>query len=473
MSGKVFSLTDFRNGLDTRRSPLTAPNGSLRILENAVINQGGEIEKRMAFVQVATIDPGYGYMFGQGSGLHVFAVGTTPLPITPGTCPVPITPHMLADPGETITQLTDVEAYNDKFQVTGIGASGNTHVWYDGVVLNDDGAAAPAHGNYSRTYKTKMFRTDGLYLRFSGTGDPSVTDPASGTNPGAGFINMAINDPDGETLQGMEVFYDKMAVFARLLTQLWTLDPDPANDTLFQLLRIGTLAPHSIVQFGTGDVLFLSDSGVRSLKSMSINLSASVSDVGSAIDLILSPLIRQQPDDAAAARAVVQPTYGRYWLHIVDTIYVLSYFPAGSITAWSTFKPGFSVSEWAAVENRVFARDPTGNIYLYGGLDLSSYDSTKVTVRLPHLASGRPTTRKRCKSVDVVCTNQWSVQLGMIPNNTELYELAANIDGTTLGIESIPFAGYGTHISAHLECAAPGPAVLSAIHFNLQEGVTK
>jgi hypothetical protein len=50
---KVFSITDFKQGLDVRRSPLTAPGGSLRILENAVLNQGGEIEKRLAFVPSA------------------------------------------------------------------------------------------------------------------------------------------------------------------------------------------------------------------------------------------------------------------------------------------------------------------------------------------------------------------------------------------------------------------------------------
>src|SRR5262249_32323216 len=172
-------------------------------------------------------------------------------------------------------------------------------------------------------------------------------------------------------------------------------------------------------------------------------------------------------------RAVVQPNFGRYWLNVLDTVYVLSYFPAGQITAWSTFKPGFQVQDWAVVENRVFARDTNGNLYLYGGTNFTTYDSCKVTVRLPHLAAGKPTTNKRVKSVDAICTNQWAVSLGLIPNNTELFELVANINGTTLGAQSIPVAAYGTHVGVHMECQAPGPAVLSAIHFNLQEGWTK
>ena len=477
MSGKVFSLTDFRNGLDTRRSPLTAPTGTLRILENAVINQGGEIEKRLAFVNVGFIDPAYQYMTGHGQALHAFAVGTTPPPITPGTCPIPITSHMLAPvSGATVNLIMDAEPYNDKFQVTGQALSvPATYVWYDGVLLNDPvTGGTPAGGQMSRTYKTKMYRIDGAYLKFSGVGDPSVLDPASTAHPGAGFINIAINDPEGETQLSMEVFYDKMAVMARLTTQLWALDPDPANDALGQVLRIGTVAPHSVVQFGTGDVLFLSDSGVRSLKALTINLAASVSDVGSAIDLIINPLVHQGSGYGWGPRAIVQPNFGRYWLSIQDTVYVLSYFPAGNITAWSTFKPGFTVQDWAVVENRVFARDTAGNLYLYGGTDFVTYGSDyKVTVRSPHHAADEPTTNKRVKSMDVICTGQWSVQLGMIPNNTELFELCANIDGTTLGVQSIPFAGYGTHVGMHLEHQAPGPATISAIHFNLQEGWTK
>src|SRR5436190_1822668 len=133
-STSVFSITDFKRGLDTRRSTLTAPGGSLRVLENAVINPGGEIEKRFAYVPVTTLPPEYGYLFGQGSNLHAFAVGSAPA-IPVGTSPVPIIGHALAAPGETITDLIDAESFDNKFQVTGRGVSGQTYVWFDGVLV--------------------------------------------------------------------------------------------------------------------------------------------------------------------------------------------------------------------------------------------------------------------------------------------------------------------------------------------------
>jgi hypothetical protein len=72
-----------------------------------------------------------------------------------------------------------------------------------------------------------------------------------------------------------------------------------------------------------------------------------------------------------------------------------------------------------------------------------------------------------------MCQGTWTVQVGMLPNNTEAFELVATVQDNTYGLQSIPFAGYGTHFGVHLEHQAAGPALLAALHFNLQEGVVK
>ena len=44
-----YEIANFQAGMDLRKSALTAPAGTLRLLQNAHITQGGEIEKRSAF----------------------------------------------------------------------------------------------------------------------------------------------------------------------------------------------------------------------------------------------------------------------------------------------------------------------------------------------------------------------------------------------------------------------------------------
>jgi hypothetical protein len=46
-------IQNFNHGLDTRRSNLTSTIGTLQTLQNAHVNQGGEIEKRKAFVKIS------------------------------------------------------------------------------------------------------------------------------------------------------------------------------------------------------------------------------------------------------------------------------------------------------------------------------------------------------------------------------------------------------------------------------------
>src|SRR4029078_13006379 len=101
-----------------------------------------------------------------------------------------------------------------------------------------------------------------------------------------------------------------------------------------------------------------------------------VSDVGSSIDPIMTMLIRTNPTDCLNAQAVVQPSAGRYWISRADQIFVLSYFRAGKIPAWSRFLPGFVVEEFAVVVNQIYCRDPNNNVWLYGGHDGVTVDSS-------------------------------------------------------------------------------------------------
>src|SRR5881628_1665212 len=152
---KVFSVSDFKHGLDVRKSPLTAPGGSLRILQNALLNEGGEIEKRFAFVPICTLPPETQYIIGHGGGLHVFGFNALS-PIVPGSCPVPIYPHVLNTAGlpDQPSWIIDVEPYDNGFYVCA-GSNTRGYCFYEGTPVRDAGGN-PIAGIMSRTYKSKV-----------------------------------------------------------------------------------------------------------------------------------------------------------------------------------------------------------------------------------------------------------------------------------------------------------------------------
>jgi hypothetical protein len=459
---QTLSIADFRHGLDVRRSPLTAPGGSLQVLDNAFINDGGEIEKRKAFVQVATLPATTYSLFDQGGKLHTFGTAD---PATVGTLPdigaVPIIYHQLAGGGTIDGGHLDIDSYKGKFSVSG-AIGGVLTSWYDGALRTPP-------GNYNRAFKSKMYSTNGNLLQFSSVDNPAISDNTP-ANPGGGFIDLSQHDADVEELGGIEIYIDNLAVFARLATQIWAVDPDPTLNTLKQVIRVGSLAPHSIFQFGTGDVLFLSDSGIRSLRALNYTLAAGVVDVGSPIDRLVRDTIRQFPTAAEESRATVQPVAGRYWLNIGNTVFVLSFFPSGKISAWSTFTIPFTVEAWARVANRVYCR--SGNaVYLYGGLDDTSYDTSLCRVRTPHLAADRPTIMKRATAASLVASGAWSMSIGGVVNNPDLFELVANVNGTTLlPSQRIAVNAHSTHFALEFTSNDANPAVLSAAAIDFKSG---
>ena len=65
-------ISDFRGGLDKRRMDLTSVPGTLVTLTNAHITRGGEIEKRPAFVSLATLPSNTTGLAAAGGQIYVF-----------------------------------------------------------------------------------------------------------------------------------------------------------------------------------------------------------------------------------------------------------------------------------------------------------------------------------------------------------------------------------------------------------------
>jgi hypothetical protein len=468
------AIDNFAAGLDTRKSALTSAPGTLQRLVNAMVTPGGEIAKRRAFVKIATLTGTFG-LAATESAVYAF---TRNVVSTPPVIAVPSVTLIYQKIPNAATDLvqTDFDVYDGKIylacdQPSGATAAGKNPHYYDGVLTEGAGK-----GRYVRSYRSKMYAVEQRNLFFSAIDNPMIWDAGAG-GTGQGFINLSAQDADSERLTSLEVYYDKLGVFSSEATQLWGVDPDPAQNALSQILRqSGTLAPLSTQQYGSGDVLFLAQSGVRSVRARDSSNAAAVSDIGSPIDSLMQELyVTRGEAYFSKGRALLEPIVGRFWMTFEDEFYALSAFPGPKITAWSYHRFSalgvpFKAAYVVTCGGRVFIRDDANNLYVYGGNDGNQFDNCGVEVRLPFLDMGKPGTNKVFTGIDLTVTGTWTVKNTFDYNNPDTNE-------ETLGTFSAPtwrdgkaaFEGQSTHFSLRLYNNDSSPALLSnaAIHYAL------
>lgn len=329
-------------------------------------------------------------------------------------------------------------------------------------------AATFVPGSFVKTIQTKMYSTAGSVLNFSGVEEPTkwTTDIT-----GAGFINMANQDGQSQQLLAIERYYSGVAIFSRRNVQIWTVDVDPAKNVQKQVLRnTGLISPGSVEQFGDNDVFYLSDSGVRSLRARDSSTAAAVTDVGTPVDELLVAAIQAAGVDADQAVAVIEPVAGRYWLALGDTVFVYSNFPGSKISAWSTYKPGFVISDFAINDDELICRSGD-TLYQIGGADGDDLDTSMLAVELVLLDVQKPAHVKQWMAIDLVCEGHWKIFVGAEPLVPEARELVAEIDHPTLSSERVTVQTRGTHASVRLECIDDTPSRLSnfVLHYELAD----
>jgi hypothetical protein len=324
---------------------------------------------------------------------------------------------------------------------------------------------------YVMTYNKKVYAIADTMLWFSAVNDANNWDSEYGI--GAGFINMFNEFTGGEKLMALAPYAGKLAIFARRTIQIWAMDVDPARNTQVQILdNIGTIASKSVTQVGDVDVFFLADSGIRSLRSRDINNIAFSSDVGNPIDEIIVNKIRELgPTNAAKAIGLIEPQDGRYWLILGDTIYVFSHFTGSSVSAWSTYKPGFTIIGAAVLNGRVWVEDEAGNLYLYGGDDNNTYDDCEVVGEIPFLSAGGPQTQKCFTGFDAICEGSWKFELGTNPETPDEREVIGELWAPSFDMLRIPVNATGTHFSVRFtrQQAAYGRLSNMTVHYTANE----
>lgn len=172
------------------------------------------------------------------------------------------------------------------------------------------------HSGQMVTSTSRIFAVsdDGQSVRFSAVGNPADWTTALS----AGFLPVAQYFGSGQRVYGLGLYQGKLAVFTDQSIQLWTIDPDPTAMSLDRVIDgVGTRHHSSIVSL-FGDLLFLSESGIRSLTTLASSLFPSDIDIG----LPIRPITKSPANLTRVTNGGMQPAviamaatpFAQYWV---------------------------------------------------------------------------------------------------------------------------------------------------------------
>lgn len=330
-------------------------------------------------------------------------------------------------------------------------------------------------GTAVRTMGSKMYAVADGVLHFSGIKEPTqwTTDAV-----GAGFIDMSEEASGAEKLTAVAQYQAFVAVFAEDVILVWAIDPDPALSHMQQVLaNTGTRSPRSVTRFGDEDIFYLDESGCRSLRARDSSNAASTSDVGVLVDKpITAKLATLTDDQRLSIFGLINPRDGRYWLCMLNEIFVFSYYPATKVSAWSRYIPRtvvdgvetlFDIDAAVVTNRRVYLR--SGNvIYAYGGEGPTvEYDESPAEAWSPYFDADQPADLKQWSGFDASVEGLWDVEVGMQVSDVEISEPLCSVWYTTYNGQRVGLDGQSSHINLRFVSRETGPARISAfaVHY--------
>lgn len=303
-------------GLNSQLSSTALDSGWATELENVVFDQSGKITSRKGWDALTTSGSPGAHNIEQ---IFCYESETTTLPISAANSKIYSGTTTLTDRTGSITAPT---ANNWQFQnftaskivgwqlnhppiVSTAGGNFADIVVSDGGTIPDGNVCLAAFG---RIWATK---DDGYTIQYSGLLNETQWAVASG----AGSISTLEYWPNGKDyVTAMTVWEDKLVVFGRRNVLVYD-SPDIVSELVLHdtIEGVGCIARDSVQAVGT-DVLFLSETGIRSLKKTLVTTKSPVQDIS--INVRDDLLVYATEGTASMIRSVYNPVEGFYLLLI-------------------------------------------------------------------------------------------------------------------------------------------------------------
>lgn len=305
----------------------------------------------------------------------------------------------------------------------------------------------------------------------------AIEDPTSWTTgTGINTLNISSNDDGSQELTAYAIWLGKLCMFSKDTIQIWAINADPTDNTFSQLVQnTGTRSPKSVIGYGSSDVLYLDQRGVRSLRANAVASAAYTDDIGTKVDNDVIAFMATLTDaQIEAAITVCDPIDGRAWMAIYNQIYVFSYFPNAKVSAWSKYQPGFEIDGMCVANRQIYILSGR-QVYQVGGSTNNQFPNpgdNPVRVRLPFISANRSAEQKRVKGVDIICGGEWTIQLLVNPKDETQMTAPITVSGPTGLIGQIAIEAETTHFAPLLTSSAGGDLTLSSVLIHFDDGET-
>jgi hypothetical protein len=350
------------------------------------------------------------------------------------------------------------------------------------VTVAGNVVAAPASGSMeapptaptsARTAGEKVYVTSGANMLFSAVLDAPNFSPNS---TGGGFINASTHSSGSLTLAGSELFYEDLVFFGKAEGQRWKIEADDANNRRLQTFRgAGLIGSRAALSYLDGPTFFLSRQGVRVIQTRDSSGRSLARGDSKAIDNeLVAYLNTLTAGQRSRAILLTEPEDDRIWVIVGDRIFVRSWFAGWEQPAWTEYDPGFTITDYAILDDRLYLLDDERTVYLYGGTTGSEYDLSEALVRIAYINARAPATLKGLHGIDLGIEGTWAVRQALDPDDEDfaVAETVGVFSEQTFNKPQAPIAGQSTHISLEFRHEKAEYARISVINLHYKSDKT-
>lgn len=450
----AITFNKFDLGIDLRKGASVSDANRLREMKNAYVTTGLATGKRPGLSKVATLEAGTKGLFAAFGKLHTFYGSGT---VTHANTLFQANKVQNSAGARPVADVPFADVFNAYIYCA---------VQYDNGTVEHhylDGSAAThiADSNCPDTkgvvkLASKLFAINGDTVRFCKTGNPRDWS----ADNDAGFLPTGLNSRGDRGANALGIYQNKLTVLMRDGAQIWTVDPDPTQMKLDDMVEnVGTSFPRSVANVA-GDLYFLSDYGFRSITTLQLTNNLADVDVGSPIDSLVRP---ETKTPGVFPRAFYFYGTGQYICAIGNQLFVYSISRTAKIAAWSRYFLPNAVDAFAELGQELYIRsgddvfklDP--NTYTDDGLQF------EVLLDLPYMDFKSPGQLKHIYGADVVVDGKCDFSIGFDVRDPDAYTTPVKVKGNTRPAGMIPVECAGTEFALRFRNYDSAPFRLDSV----------